>query len=572
MKKTYPMNSLFNGMKKRLGLGLVTCLSICHLSSAQTTGVTVVSTTTENGITTKTLSNGTIVKTVADGYYLDTAFYKNSNVLKETKVKKYWKFTDRIGVATSFTKDGEDQSLYLKSGGYNSLSANHFWGIFGLGLTGGYQYFNVKDEYQNYPKLLATLNGLDPNALKFSKVSPYQDFYLLAGPAIAVPLGKKFSLDFDLKAGFFNSKAASFGATALWNGFDRTISRVSPSANTWHAGGLLNIDLLYSLSKNWAIGLNVQGFSTKTDYITEGREVTTPLINEARAVEFTRTNGGCNFGLAISHTFGNTCARTVYTLLPPPPAPVICNTPTLVDGSNGKMYENGSTEKPSFKWKSTSPAPENEEYIFKLYRADGSGVPIYSQTTKASSLDLPANVSLVSNDESSFYYYTIQSSQEGKCLSEAAAASFGYKAKPVQAISATKPAEDQYIFKIFGGSTATKYFNGGSGSGRRKASHKVVAKPAETVAKPKTVVPKRKVSGVSKTTTIVNYENVATNPNIKWPADLPLPKQPSVYEYEVQRLSTGDCKPTGQVAKYKFYIDPKNPSDIRIIPDKPKRR
>ena len=57
---------------------------------------------------------------------------------------------------------------------------------------------------------------------------------------------------------------------------------------------------------------------------------------------------------------------------------------------------------------------------------------------------------------------------------------------------------------------------------------------------------------------------------IVWPKDLPLPKSPAVYEYEVQRLNAGDCKPTGTVAKYKFYIDPKNPSDIRIIPDKKK--
>ena len=55
---------------------------------------------------------------------------------------------------------------------------------------------------------------------------------------------------------------------------------------------------------------------------------------------------------------------------------------------------------------------------------------------------------------------------------------------------------------------------------------------------------------------------------MKWPADLPLPKNPSIYEYEVQRLNPGDCKPTGNVAKYRFYIDPKHPDDIRILPNK----
>jgi hypothetical protein len=163
-------------------------------------------------------------------------------------------------------------------------------------------------------------------------------------------------------------------------------------------------------------------------------------------------------------------------------------------------------------------------------------------------------------------------------LSEATAASFGYRAKPVVAFAATKPAEDQYMFKIFGGSTATKYFNDGV-KPRRKARKAVVkattpdASVGPAVVKKK-IVPRKKhsVGGVTATTTrsVVNYENVSTNPTIVWPKDLPLPKNPAVYEYEVQRLNAGDCKPTGTVAKYKFYIDPKNPSDIRIIPDKKK--
>jgi hypothetical protein len=295
--------------------------------------------------------------------------------------------------------------------------------------------------------------------------------------------------------------------------------------------------------------------------------------------EDTRSHGGCNFGLALSHTFGENYGKnTVYSLLPPPPAPVICYTPTI-QGENGKMFDYGSSEKPCFKWKSTSTTAQEEDFIFKLYKADGTGTPIYSQTQKNQNLCLPANVALVNNDECSFYYYTVQSSVEGKCLSEATAASFGYRAKPVVAFAATKPAEDQYMFKIFGGSTATKYFNDGV-KPRRKARKAVVkattpdASVGPAVVKKK-IVPRKKhtsVGGVTATTTrsVVNYENVSTNPTIVWPKDLPLPKNPAVYEYEVQRLNAGDCKPTGTVAKYKFYIDPKNPSDIRIIPDKKK--
>ena len=585
-------------------MGLLTCLAVGQLATAQdlkTAGTkpTVVSSLTDNGITTTTYSNGQVVKTVADGYFLDSAFYKNSNVLRSTKPRSYWKATDRVGVAIPFCKQSEDNTMFLTPGGYNSLSVNKFWGIIGLGLMGGYQNFNVSDDYKGINGQIAKnvdiLNrfgnrGISPSALKYDTQGSYEDFYLLIGPALALPLGKKFNLDIDLKGGLFNTSAPRFGATisgppAL--GADEVIFRTTPSASKNQLGGILSLDILYNFAKNWAIGVNGQGFLTNTPFTTLGADVS-PGSQKVLSREATRVHGGCNFGLALSHTFGEKTGNTIYSLLPPPPAPVVCAVPTL-QGGNGKIYDNGSTEIPTFAWKSTSATPENEEYIFKLYKADGSGIPTYQQTTKNSSLSLPANVSLVNGDDCSFYYYTVQSSVEGKCLSEATAASFGYRAKPVvQNIVAAKPFEDQYMFKIFGGSTATKYFGGTQGYAPRprrrvrKATTALsttapVAKSADGtgVAKPKRIVPRRKKStglaGVSTYSSTVNYENVATNPNITWPKDLPLPKSPSIYEYEVQRLNAGDCKPTGQVAKYKFYIDPKNPTDIRIIPDKPKK-
>lgn len=587
------MKQIFSGnsLSKRLTMGLMTCLAAGHIASAQvpnTTGTkpTVVSSLTDNGITTTTYSNGQVVKTVADGYYLDSAFYKNGNVLRSTKPKRYWKATDRIGIAIPFCKDGEDNSLFLTPGGYNSLSVNHFWGKIGFGLMGGYQNFNVSEDYKGVDGQIsknARILGISPNALKYDTQGNYEDFYLLIGPAISLPVGKKFNIDIDLKGGLFNSSAARFGAvTAGALGADQLVFRTSPSASKNQLGGLLSIDFLYNVAKNWAVGLNAQGFLTSTPYTVAGGDVT-PASTRVLTREYTRAHGGCNFGLALSHTFGEKTGNTIYSLLPPPPAPVICAIPTL-QGENGMMYDNGSTIIPSFSWRSTSATPENEEYIYKLYKADGSGTPIYQQTTKNTNLSLPTNVTLVNSDDCSFYYYTVQSSVEGKCLSEAVAASFGYKAKPVIQNIVAKPVEDQYIFKIFGGSSATRYFGSGADGYRspRKARRKTtVTKPADatiaTTAKPKRLVPRRKKSaagpaGVTTYSTTINYENVATNPNIKWPADLPLPKNPSVYEYEVQRLNAGDCKPTGQVAKYKFYIDPKKPDDIRIIPDSPKRR
>ncbi|MEA5458319.1 hypothetical protein VB796_04685 [Arcicella sp. LKC2W] len=597
MTQIFSGNSLLQKTTKRLTMGLLTCLSIGHLASAQDlkTKPTIVSSLTDNGITTTTYSNGQVVKTVADGYYLDSAFYKNSNVLRSTKPKSYWKITDRVGVAIPFCKEGEDKTMFLKPGAYNSLSVNRFWGIFGLGLMGGYQNFGVSDDYKGaegqIAKNVTTMNltransdRITPSSLKYDKQGDYEDFYLLIGPALALPLSKKINLDVDLKGGLFNTSAPRFGATIpgpASSGADEVIFRTTPSASKNQLGGLLSVDILYNFAKNWAIGVNGQGFLTSTPFTTIGADVA-PGSLKVLSKEATRTHGGCNFGLALSHTFGEKTGNTIYSLLPPPPAPVVCAIPTL-QGENGMMYDNGSTTIPSFRWKSTSATPENEEYIFKLYKADGSGTPIYQQTTKNANLSLPANVSLVNGDDCSFYYYTVQSSVEGKCLSEASAASFGYRAKPVVQNIVAKPVEDQYMFKIFGGSTATKYFGGTSAYKPRRKARKATstvapAKSADAVAvaKPKRLVPRRKksvsgVTGVKTYSSTVNYENVATNPNISWPKDLPLPKNPSVYEYEVQRLNAGDCKPTGTVAKYKFYIDPKKPEDIRIIPDKPKK-
>ena len=595
MKQTFSGNSLLQKTTKRLTMGILTCLTAGQLAIAQDlktpgTKPTVVSSLTDNGITTTTYSNGQVVKTVADGYFLDSAFYKNSNILRSTKPRSYWKATDRIGIAIPFCKQSEDNTMFLTPGGYNSLSVNKFWGIIGLGLMGGYQNFNVSDNYKGIDGQIsknAKILGISPSALKYDTQGNYEDFYLLIGPALALPLGKKFSLDVDLKGGLFNSSAPRFGATTVGAfGADQLVYRLNSSASKNQLGGILSLDILYNFAKNWAIGVNGQGFLTSTPFTTVGADVT-PNSTRLLTKEDSRTHGGCNFGLALSHTFGEKTGNTIYSLLPPPPAPVVCAVPTL-QGGNGKIYDNGSTEIPTFAWKSTSATPENEEYIFKLYRADGSGVPTYQQTTKNSSLSLPANVSLVNGDDCSFYYYTVQSSVEGKCLSEATAASFGYRAKPVvQNIVATKPFEDQYMFKIFGGSTSTKYFGGTEGYASRprrrvrKATTSTTAvAPSKSsngtgIAKAKRLVPRRKKStgltGVSTYSSTVNYENIATNPNIVWPKDLPLPKSPSIYEYEVQRLNAGDCKPTGQVAKYKFYIDPKNPTDIRIIPDKPKK-
>jgi hypothetical protein len=638
MKKHYPINSLLSATSRKLSLGLVASLSVFHLAvGQQTTGTTsktittgttttsgmssssssvssvggggrgkVLSTITENGITTQTYSSGAIVKTVADGYYLDTAFYKNGNVLKETRAPRKWKITDRIGLAQPVCNGTDDRTMFLKTGFFNNLSADHYWGKIGVGLMGGYQNFGVReDEFKdavlaNVDNLSRTAPalGINRNTTAFTKTNNFEDFYLLLGPVVSLPIAKKLSLDLGLRGGIFNSSAVSLGANSTAPStstvFDtrQSIYRVSPGAKRMNLGAQFGVDLLYSIAQNWGLGLTANGFITHNNYLVSG------LVNDQGRVTYRETaverqHGGWNAGLALSHTFATCDKKTVYTLLPPPPAQVTCFTPAL-EGASGKVYEYGSTDIPTFSWKSASTSPETEDYIFKFYRADGTGSPVFQQTTKNRTMTLPNSVAL-GGDEGGFYYYTVQSSVEGKCLSEAAAASVVYKSKPLPpaVIPATKPAEEQYMFKIFGGSTATKYF--GSPAPVRRVRRRAIARPTTVTPSPavsapavsgdvkpavkKRVVPRRKKvvsSGSGSTGSVtnsstVNYENVTNNPNIQWPADLPLPKQPAVYEFEVQRLSSGDCKPTGTVAKYKFYIDPKNPNDLKLVPDKPKR-
>lgn len=579
MKQIFSKRSLLQNKSTQIGLGLLTCIALSSPSFAQdsktsSTKPTIVSTITDNGITTTTYSNGQVVKTVADGYYLDSAFYKNSNVLKAKVAKKYWRITDRAGVAIPVNTDTpKDITMFLKPGVYNTLSVTHHWGVIGIGITGGYQNFQIGDDYkgsegriyQNFETL--KLSGKIPNTLTqsdllYDKVSNYEDFYLMIGPSLDIPLGKKLGVNLDARGGLMNTSAPRFGAY-LPDGSQGTqslIFRLNSSASKNRLGAILAIDLTYKVSKTWSLGANVQGFITETPFTTTGLDPTNGT-NMTITKEDMRTNGGYNVGLALSHTFGEDNGKTVYTLLPPPPAPIVAYAPTLL-GENGKMYDYKSSEKPVFKWKSNSPNPDQEEYLFKLYKADGSDTPIYQQTTKNTSLTLPDNVALVNGDECNFYYYSVQSVVQNKVFSEADAASFGYKAKPVAVIAPTKPTTDQYMFKVFGGTTAP--------SSIKPKVRRKITKPAVVATVPKKLVPRKK--STKPASNYVNYENVTENPKVKWPEDLPLPKNPSIYEYEVQRLNPGDCKPVGPVAKYRFYIDPKNPDDIRILPDKPKKK
>ena len=102
--------------------------------------------------------------------------------------------------------------MFLTPGGYNSLSVNHFWGIIGLGLMGGYQNFGVSDDYKGInggiANVINTYNvsrpiseRIVPSSVKYDTQGNYEDFYLLIGPALALPVGKKFNIDIDLKGG-----------------------------------------------------------------------------------------------------------------------------------------------------------------------------------------------------------------------------------------------------------------------------------------------------------------------------------------------------------------------------------
>ncbi len=543
-------NSSFAKISRGLTMGLASCAFLGQLAYAQKP--TVVSATTDKGITTTTYSDGKVVKSLAEGYQFDTLFYKPSGVVQATS-PKFIRVTAKAGWAEDIQTLANKVDFGLGFGQYANLTANYYFlgnGRYGLGATIAAQNFFLSSDnpLATAAQQAAAVKGVANYSMLTS--TPQRDYMFLIGPSAIFPVSDKLDLVLDAKLGISFSNAP----LVTYTSGTQMVYQLTSGGKDYPWGASLGGELMYKLSPEWSLGLNLQGNITKTPYVRT--RATSPVAEVTTYAQ--RRHVSLNLGVAVAYTLPT--IKPVLSQVVAPVVPVV-TPPVLNQGA--KMFDYGSTDMPSFSWKSTSPSAKNEEFIFKLYKADGSGVPIYQQTTKSNSISLPKSVSLVNGDDASFYYYTVQSSI-GKYLSEPTSSSFGYKAKPF--VPTLKPVEDQYIVKIFNGKTAevttvkrkpvrksTSTAVAGSGSKPRVTGKKPSKKPATT--KP----------------TVVNYENVSTDPSIKWPSDLPLPQKPSVYEYEVQRLSAGDCKPTGQVAKYKFYIDPKKPNDIRIIPDSPKK-
>lgn len=544
-------NSSFAKISRGLTMGLASCAFLGQLAYAQKP--TVVSATTDKGITTTTYSDGKVVKSLAEGYQFDTLFYKPSGVVQATS-PRFIRVTAKAGLADDIQTFSNNINFGLGFGQYANLTANYFFfgnGMFGLGATVAAQNFFLRSDN---PMAVAAARAAVAKGVSGTSLlngGLQRDYMFLVGPAALIPVSSKLDLVLDAKFGI----GFSHGPSVSYVNSSQIVYQLAPSGKKYPWGASLGGELMYKLNPEWSLGVNLQGNYTKTGYF----ETTAISPTVERTIYNVRNHFTANLGVAVAYTMP--VIKPVLSQLAPPPAPPVVTPPVLNQGA--KMFDYGSTEVPSFSWKSTSPSAKNEEFIFKLYKADGSGVPIYQQTTKSNSISLPKSVSLVNGDDASFYYYTVQSSI-GKYLSEPTSSSFGYKAKPTPV--PVPQVQDQYIVKIFNGKAAAVT------TVKRKPVRKSTS-TAVTGSGSKPLVPRKRTGkkpAVAKAP-VVNYENVSTDPSIKWPSDLPLPQKPSVYEYEVQRLSAGDCKPTGQVAKYKFYIDPKKPNDIRIIPDSPKK-
>ncbi len=546
-------NSSFAKISRGLTMGLASCAFLSQLAYAQKP--TVVSATTDKGITTTTYSDGKVVKSLAEGYQFDTLFYKPGGVVQATS-PRYWRFTAKAGWANDLQFLASKVDFQLGFGQYANLTANYYFlggGVWGIGATVGAQnFFNNSNSDPNLSSALAAKN-VALSGVELLTSTAQRDYMFLVGPSAKFAISDKIDAVLDGKFGFTFSYAPT--KTYVTKATNELVYQRATAGKQYDWGIALGGELMYKLNPSWSVGLNLQGTYTNTPYIIQKA---TSLTNESIFLGY-RRHISTNIGVAAAYTLPT--VKPVLSQLAPPPAPPVVTPPVLNQGA--KMFDYGSKEIPTFSWKSTSPSAKNEEFIFKLYKADGSGVPVYQQTTKSNSISLPKSVSLVNGDDASFYYYTVQSSI-GKYLSEPTSSSFGYKAKPTPVTPV--PVQDQYIVKIFNGKAAAVT------TVKRKPVRKSTS-TAVTASGSKPLVPRKRTGkkpAVAKAP-VVNYENVATDPSIKWPSDLPLPQKPSVYEYEVQRLSAGDCKPTGQVAKYKFYIDPKKPNDIRIIPDSPKK-
>jgi hypothetical protein len=395
--------------------------------------------------------------------------YQEFYVMKKPSLQRL-KLTNGLGVGFPYcgSFSGTDRTMFLGPGFFNNLNIDYFWGNklnLGLGLLAGYSAFGVDmNAYAADMRRLASLRGI--NQIGFLPTKSFEHMYLLLGPVLSVPLGKKFTFDFGAKAGLFRNDPAVLGTTI--GPYDPRNSimfqAVTPTGNRNNFGYNFSLALLYALTDRWSVGLTSNVFNTTTEYAVVNNNTWQPVDNLWQ--NFSRKQGSYNFGLAVAYQipFDN------KKIIPVQYAPPTCCVPQPEDNLNGQVYEfTGETfDQPgtfpaAIKWKGGCNAG-NESYTMRLYKteADSKTAKLLKEIVNSSDKQLLLTANDLQWNTPGNYYYTLHSTQKtnkGVCMSEVATVTFNHVKPRIETkeIVKTEVCNTMFQHTVSGGKIAPRY-------------------------------------------------------------------------------------------------------------------
>jgi hypothetical protein len=468
----------------------------------------------------------------------DTA-YQHFLVMKQRPpYQNGWKFASTVGPTWPYcgSWNATDGTQFLKTGLGINIHADHFWGKVGLGALLGYQSFGVDKTAHQAAMVKLAQNvaygvSIPANQVGFLPYKGAEHLYLMAGPVVSFPLGRKLTFDAGLKGGINRVDPATMGAYSLADG--TSIMNVTPSSNRWHIGYNLGLALLYRITDQWSLGGAADIYNTSMNYYVQGYK--------KAPEEFSRLFGGYRAGLAVAYKLAQNKVVAIAPLTPPN-----CAAPVLEEGTNGKRYEVGTYERPVFKWRSGGAGGE-EQFVFKLYK-QGVNNPVYQTTTNLTTVLWPADLPFAKDP--GYYYYTVHSTRVNKggtCMSEMATGSFGVP-EPIRE-RIVKEVCDKFTHKIYGGEVIPSY------------TVKRIVKDTICTCNDKDLyeykyIRKRRAKDAKTEQYVSSYSKDFDKADLKaeLPADFELPKQRSTFIYEIQQMPCGENKQVKTVARYKIYV------------------
>jgi hypothetical protein len=366
----------------------------------------------------------------------------------------------------TFGANKRDKTLYNGAGFNITANIDYFLTPatrrfrFGIGAAFGYQNYITRNIYRDYLYGLANARGFTNDQVTIRQRAS-EDMFLTVGPVMTITLARSRRnpdattfIELGARGGLFRTEAATITAytpstltlpTGVPSFVDGggLIRSVNPSPSLYHLGALGNLSILFTLSNNWNIGIQGQGFITRLNYM---------IISgiDDQVYEFKRKHGGFSAGIALRKGF------VQKKLIPK--APVTCPTceqiPQLnvqfngaslkgaslsfADSTNAQQLAavNTNATAPVISWRSTTPNPRNETFTARLYyRADSvaAGVTaadqVIAQVENSTDTTLAFPTAYFSGGQlvPGFYYVTVHNKQVAKCgtcMSEVATTSF----------------------------------------------------------------------------------------------------------------------------------------------------